>query len=754
MVTFVREDWTLFRSLGTLSGKAGVPVDVIPKLVAKELADNALDAAGAVSIGPLAGNGFFVADQGPGLPGCDEEIARLFSISRPLQSTKLLRLPTRGALGNGLRVVAGAVTATGGELTVCTNGRRLQLIPGDNGQTAHVNLGAWDGVGTRIDVRLGQSLQVGRPALAWAAEAALMAQGDDYNGKTSPHWYDTDSFFELLMAAGARPVRDLIASLDGCTGGKAGEIAKLYLGRCCDSLTRDDAESLLLSARALAKPVIAKRLGKVGPVDGLPCSYAIVEGSFRIEAARGAVGADLPFVVEAWVDSSEQKRKDIDIHVCVNKTPITASVSCKHMDNKIAIFGAGLRNYAGNAGRFKPVTIWLNVMTPYMPITSDGKAPDLQPMIEEIADAIERATNRAKRSRRQDSEDKQISQKDIVYAHVERAAAHLSQAGRYRFDQRNLFYEVRPALIASGYADPDYNYFTRILTEYENDYGDIAGMYRDNRGTLYHPHESDIIQLGTMQVEKYTRPEWQFNKILYIEKEGFFSILIDEGWPEKHDCALLTAKGQATRAAKDLLDFLGETGEDILFFCVHDADAYGTTIYQALQDATPSRPGRKVRVINLGLEAWEAVDMGLQIENLPAGKTQKPIADYVSDGWADWLQTHRCELNVMGPAIFLDWLDRKMEEYGDGKLIPPVAVQQEEYKMAVESAIRKALSERILKAAGIDDQVSSHMAGVSIPDDIVSIVQTELQANPVQSWRAPVEQMAVVAAAKSVNIGS
>ena len=42
------------------------------------------------------------------------------SIRRPFISSKLLRMPTRGALGNGLRVVAGVVLASGGRLVVAT----------------------------------------------------------------------------------------------------------------------------------------------------------------------------------------------------------------------------------------------------------------------------------------------------------------------------------------------------------------------------------------------------------------------------------------------------------------------------------------------------------------------------------------------------------------------------------------------------------------------------------------------------------
>lgn len=104
-VMYTREDWTLFRNLGTLTQKAGVGQDHLAQLIVKELVDNALDAAGACDVGLLEGNGFFVEDRGDGIPGSPEEIADLFSIRRPLVSSKLLRLPTRGALGNGLRVV-------------------------------------------------------------------------------------------------------------------------------------------------------------------------------------------------------------------------------------------------------------------------------------------------------------------------------------------------------------------------------------------------------------------------------------------------------------------------------------------------------------------------------------------------------------------------------------------------------------------------------------------------------------------------
>ena len=62
--------------------------------------------------------------------------------------------------------------------------------------------------------------------------------------------------------------------------------------------------------------------------------------------------------------------------------------------------------------------------------------------------------------------------------------------------------------------------FNNIITDYENENGEIALMYREPRGSITHPHRDETITLGTLMVEEYERPAWTFNKLLYIEKEG------------------------------------------------------------------------------------------------------------------------------------------------------------------------------------------------------------------------------------------
>jgi hypothetical protein len=186
---FERADWTLFRTVEGLQQKAGVPAHQLRRLVLKELGDNALD-VGSIRYGLVQGahNTFFVADDGPGLDGSPEEIAELFSIRRSLRSTKLLRRPQRGQLGNGLRVVAGAVLASNGSLAVITQNRRIALRPQVDGTTSVIAVTDADQpTGTRIEIGFG-TLPTDPHAFDWVAQATMVAgHGDSYGGHSSPH---------------------------------------------------------------------------------------------------------------------------------------------------------------------------------------------------------------------------------------------------------------------------------------------------------------------------------------------------------------------------------------------------------------------------------------------------------------------------------------------------------------------------------------------------------------------------------------
>jgi len=338
------------------------------------------------------------------------------------------------------------------------------------------------------------------------------------------------------------------------------------------------------------------------------------------------------------------------------------------------------------------------------------------------------------------------------------AIAKASGNATYRYSLRQLFYAVRPYMLEQLGKEPDYNYFAQVVTDIEAELGyDLPGLYRDARGVIYHPHTGQEIPLGTLHVEKYERPEWTFNKILYSEKEGLFSILKDTGWPERNDCALLTSKGFASRAARDVLDLIGQTQEEIYFFCIHDADASGTLIYQALTEATRARGARKVHVINLGLDPEEAIDMGLQIENFRelGGKRdrQLPVAEYVPERWKQWLQTQRVELNAMTSPEFVRWLDMKFEAYAD-KVVPPQKVLRDQLDEKTQQELKRLIAADILSAGGFETRVSEAMATAREKMqelDLDRIVREGLDKAPEQRWDRPLDSTATDVATGAIR---
>jgi hypothetical protein len=742
-----REDWTLFANLETLSQKAGVPVANLRRLALKELADNAMDAAGWSQVSEPRPGVYRIEDDGPGIDGDPEQIARLFSINRPLVSVKLWRRPSRGALGNGLRVVAGALIASGGGfLTVWTRNQRLDITPLEDGGADVEATPVEFPVGTRIEISFGHYLPKDPAALFWAHHAIMLASGRFYSGKSSVHWYDAESFYTLIHGGGARLVREFISNFDGCSGAKAGEIAANFLNRTCASLSREEATELLITARSTTQEVTHRRLGAIGRIDELPSHYAHKEGSFQLGART--LKADLPFVVEAWADPADPDVGESDIRVSVNGTPITGEIEVyRNSKKELVIYGCNLHHEIEKVPKKGDWFICLNIIVPHMPITSDGKTPDLEHFCLEICEAIASAIRRAKSGATCDGKP---THKSIFLNHLDEAIATASGAGKYRFSLRQLFYALRPFIIAEHGREPKYGNFNSVITDFENRNGDIEGMYRDDRGVIYHPHmgEGDI-PLGTLMVESYERPKWTFNKLITIEKQGFFHVLKDEKFPERHDCMLATAKGFSTRAIRDLIDKLAEHDEPVTVFCVHDADAAGTMIYQTMQEETRARGARKIKIIDLGMQPWEAEAMGLASEEVEETKKGRAVADYVKEydakngtKWAKWLQDNRYELNAMTTPEFLEWLEAKVAEYDtEPKVIPPAYVVANESHQKLEQALREQITERILREAKLDEQVAKAIEDTPLDESEMDEgrIAEWLNENPEESWRSYID---------------
>ena len=63
---------------------------------------------------------------------------------------------------------------------------------------------------------------------------------------------------------------------------------------------------------------------------------------------------------------------------------------------------------------------------------------------------------------------------------------------------------------------------------------------------------------------------------------------------------------------------------------------------------------------------------------------------------------------------FIEWLDGKMAAYH--KLVPPPEVLESELHERIESKVRAAITERILREAGFENQVATAIAAIEKPD--------------------------------------
>jgi hypothetical protein len=328
---------------------------------------------------------------------------------------------------------------------------------------------------------------------------------------------------------------------------------------------------------------------------------------------------------------------------------------------------------------------------------------------------------------------------EAVFSEMLKAAEMASGGGRYVFPQRNLFYSVRDLISRyeiKGNHRLTWKYFEGALLEsWERAHGRIPGMYTDPRGFLVEPHTGTVVPLGTLQVESYRIPAWQYDKILFVEKKGFHEMFKAARLAEKYDMAIICSEGYAVDAAKLLLSRI-EQSMAVIIFCLHDADAYGKNIARKLAEA--SKLQTTINVVDIGLSLREAEDMGLTIE--PFYRTKEiPAALELDDlerkyfkgieagrdekGKPRW-KCGRVELNALAadPERFLRYVEDKLVAHGCGtKLVPPAQVVRQAAGADVNELLQERLRAFLHERLGFDtlvEKLAGDLAGKVPLDDL------------------------------------
>jgi len=329
-----------------------------------------------------------------------------------------------------------------------------------------------------------------------------------------------------------------------------------------------------------------------------------------------------------------------------------------------------------------------------------------------------------------------------------------------------LWYKLNPEQEKLTGKDVKYSYFTPpLLTDYQDMYGEIDNLYYGVRGFLRHPHGEKPIFLDTKAVREYGLPDYEFNKLIYIEKNGPLPVLEDIQFMERYDAALLVAQGFGTRDMKRLIDKIWEHNPEMLFFCVHDCDVYGINIYRTLQEATRTAPARQAQIIDMGLRPAQVWDMGLKPEEVSyQKKPPEGIIDLLTFEEYEWLLQeddpwgghrwtgNRVELNQLAPKEMGIWLESQLELHeATGKVIPPDEEIEKQFTEIAEKELLEEFEEKVTvqleELFGVSLKEINQQALEQVKDRIaVGDCRKEMQAdfedNPSQSWRTYTDEKA------------
>jgi len=97
----------------------------------------------------------------------------------------------------------------------------------------------------------------------------------------------------------------------------------------------------------------------------------------------------------------------------------------------------------------------------------------------------------------------------------------------------------------------------------------------------------------------------------------------------------------------------------------------------------------------------------------------------------------------MSTPDFIEWLDRKIERYAPGKLIPPDQVLKEELQKKTREEIEQRIKEKILEENNAEGEIMLAYEDImpkldEASETLKDEVEEALDEYPTQLWRKPV----------------
>lgn len=353
--------------------------------------------------------------------------------------------------------------------------------------------------------------------------------------------------------------------------------------------------------------------------------------------------------------------------------------------------------------------------------------------------------------------------KDAAYQVMEQAYTRASAGGTLPANARQIMYQARPLIqkLTDKMWKNDSLFTQKLLPDYMREHSDKTATWDvvyDARGHMQEPHTELRVDLGTLDVRQYVRnwhtkvPDLMINPLglgvetqgpanrykfgLFIEKEGFNTLLERAQLAAKYDIAIMSTKGMSVTASRELVARWSRQGVTTLV--AHDCDYWGFNICHTLQTDTRRYQFTTTPLVRcLGLRLADAQRMGLETESVDYGRHLALERTMIKTGatpaeaaflCGDGLEGSRIELNAMDSQQFIDWLEEKLQEAGVTKVVP----DSDALNAAYRRAVLVARANQKLAEVQAEWNTNGH-SQVAIPGDLAKQIR-ELITGTSRSW--------------------
>jgi hypothetical protein len=358
-----------------------------------------------------------------------------------------------------------------------------------------------------------------------------------------------------------------------------------------------------------------------------------------------------------------------------------------------------------------------------------------------------------------------VSIKDAAWEVMDAAYAKVSDGGQLPARPRQIMYVARPRILELTDRDTlDDRYFTQtLLPDYiiEHRHCRDWNVVWDARGHFTEPHTGRQFGLGTLEIREYLSlkpvcgdaiavdrsvlyptvgPEFRYDTVLFVEKEGFDPLFAAVHLAERYDLAIASTKGMSVTALRELLDRLVRRGVERVLV-LRDFDISGFSIFGTL--ATSGRRyafHNKVNPIDLGLRLDDVKALELEAEPVAVSKNWDKVSATLQRHGAKkdeiaYLRNSRVELNAMTSPQLIEFIEGKLAKHGVKKLVPDEKTLQHHARRLIEQRLAAA------EVAKIRAKLSQEAAQVPLPPDLRQAVERKLAAEARLAWDQALDQI-------------